>query len=179
MYRELRPIVAKADVLIAELAALLQSGPIVRIVHRFHEAGTYCRVGEEVWAVNLVHRGHEIPLRLSLALRLLVNYLAETRHVPQSAAQIAAGINRASFYTSHGKNSGVVSRRKISRSAVKEYVKRIRKAFNFGFREIALNLNSKSVLVSRITMGNETHYQLRAAIEWVHFGDDCARAASV
>lgn len=54
-------------------------------------------------------------------------------------------------------------------------MKRIRKAFDFGFREIGLDLDSKRVLVSKSTMGNEIHYQLRAQVEWVHFSSDGAR----
>jgi hypothetical protein len=72
-------------------------------------------------------------------------------------------------------NSGIPSKRKISRSALKEYVKRIRKAFGQSFREIGLDLDPKRVLVSKTTVGNEIHYQLRARIEWVHLGSDGAR----
>ena len=116
---------------------------------------------------------------LSLALRQVVNYLAETRRIPQSATQIAAGMRRSAFYVKHGMNSGIPSRRKISRSAVKEYVKRIRKAFGLSFRKIGLDLDPKRVLVSKTTMGNEVHYQLRARIEWVHLGSDSARVGAV
>jgi hypothetical protein len=94
---------------------------------------------------------------------------------PQSATQIAAGMRWSAFYVKHGMNSGIPSRRKISRSAVKEYIKRIRKAFEFSFREIGLNLDSKRVLLSKTTMGNEINYQLRAQIEWVHLDSDRAR----
>lgn len=86
------------------------------------------------------------------------------------------GPDRAAFYVKHGMNSGIPSRRKISRSAVKEYVKRIRKAFGLSFRDIGLDLDPKRVLVSKTTVGNEIHYQLRARIEWVHLGSDCVRA---
>lgn len=178
MCGDLKPIVEKAEILLAELAWLTQTGPELRIVHRFQRSGTGCQAGEEIWTISVMRRGRERILPLSLALRQVVNYLAETRHIPQSATQITAGIRRSAFYANHGMNSGVPSKRKISRSAVKEYIKRIRKAFYLGFREIGLDLDPKRVLVSKTTMGNEIHYQLRARIEWVHFGNDCARGLS-
>jgi hypothetical protein len=175
MSSDLRPIAERAEVLLAELAGLSQSGPELRILHRFQEPGTDCQAGEEIWVISVIHRGRKTVLPLSLALRQVVNYLAETRHIPQSATQIAAGMRRSAFYVKHGMNSGIPSKRKISRSAVKEYVKRIRKAFGQSFREIGLNLDPKRVLVSKTTVGNEIHYQLRTRIEWVHLGSDGVR----
>jgi hypothetical protein len=175
MSADLHPIAERADVLLAELARLSQTGPDLRIFHRFQELGTYCQAGEEIWVISVIHRGRQTILPLSLALRQIVNYLAETRHIPQSATQIAAGMRRSAFYVKHGMNSGILSKRKISRSAVKEYVKRIRKAFGISFREVALALDPKRVLVSKTTVGNEIHYQLRARIEWVHLGRDGVR----
>lgn len=172
MSDELRIIAYKAEVALLELRELLQTGPDLRIVHRFWQPGTECLPGEEVWAVFLVLRGREVRLPLSLAVRLLLNYLAETKHIPQSATQIVAGMRRSDFYARHGSYSGVPSRRKISRSAVKEYIKRLRMALNVAFREAALGLDPKHVLVSRKTTGNEIQYQLRAAIQWVHVADD-------
>jgi|SRR5580700_1443805 hypothetical protein len=175
MCGDFRQIVERAEVLLAELAWFSQAGPELRIVHRFQIPGTNCQAGEEIWLISIVHRGREIILPLTLALRQVVNYLAETKHIPQSATQIAAGMRRSAFYVKHGMNSGIPSRRKISRSTVKEYIKRIRKAFDFSFREMGLDLDPKRVLVSKTTMGNEIHYQLRARIEWVHLGSDGAR----
>jgi hypothetical protein len=175
MYGDFRPIAERAEVLLAELVWLSQTGPELRILHRFQVPGTNCQAGEEIWAISAVHRGREIILPLSLALRQVLNYLAETRHIPQSATQVAAGMRRSVFYVKHGMNSGIPSKRKISRSAVKEYVKRIRKAFGLSFRKIGLDLDPKRVLVSKTTVGNEIHYQLRARIEWVHLGSDGVR----
>ena len=64
------------------------------------------------------------------------------------------------FYVRHGLNSGVLSRRKISRSAVKEYVKRIRQALSRPLHEMSLALKPTEVLVSASTVGNETQYRL-------------------
>jgi hypothetical protein len=164
-------IAERAEVLLTELAELVQAGPTLRFVHRFQLPWTTCAAGEEIWAVFIIHRGREIPLPLSLALRLVLNYLAETRHIPQSATQIAAGMHRSAFYVKHGMNSGVPSRRRISRSAVKEYVKRLRSAIRIACRYAALDFDPGEVLVSRRTVGNEIRYQLRAAVQWVHINE--------
>jgi len=168
MSDELRTIAYHAETILLELRELLQTGPILRIVHRFRSPGTDCLAGEEIWAVLLICRGNEIPLPLSLALRMVMNYLAETRHVPQSAAQIAAGVHRSAFYVKHSMNSGSVSRRRISRSAVKEYVKRLRRALTVAFQEAGISLDPRRVVASQKTVTNEVHYQLRATVQWVH-----------
>ena len=128
MSDQLRAIGYKAEAALLELADLLQSGPVLRIVHRFWVPGTECLPGEEVWSVAVVCDGRETNVPLSLSQKLLLNHLAETRHVPQSATQIVAGIRQSPFYAQHGMNGGVAARRKISRSAIKEYVKRLRLA---------------------------------------------------
>lgn len=163
-----RPIAEKAELLLLELRELAQAGPRLRMVHRFQRRGTECRWGEEVFAVYIVHRGRATPLSLPLALRLLLNYLAQHRHQGQSAAQISAGIRSSLFYRRHAANSGVVATRRISRSAVKEYIKRIRQALSASFKQASLALDPARVLVSQKTQGNEVQYRLRATLEWVH-----------
>jgi hypothetical protein len=168
MSDDLRRIARNAEVVLLELRELAQGGPVIRIAHRFHRLGTDCQAGEEVWAVYLVFRVRELPLRMTLAIRLLIDYLARTRHVPQSATQIAAGMRESIFYRCHGGNGGTVSQRSFSRSAIKEYVKRARKSLDITFREAKIQLDSRRVLVSRNTVGKEKLYQLRARIEWLH-----------
>jgi hypothetical protein len=168
MSNELLRVTWKAEVLVSELRGLLQSGPIIRIVHRFREPGAQCRPGEEVWAAFLIVQGKEIPLRLTLALRLLLDYLARSKHVPQSAAQIAAGMRASEFYLRHSANGGVISRRKFARSSIKEYVKRVRRALEVAFSDAGYQFEPSRVLVSLSTFGNERLYQLRARIELVH-----------
>jgi hypothetical protein len=177
MSDDLRIVARRAATLLLELAELSQAGPQIRIVHRFHKPETECQAGEEVWAVHLVSRGPDIVLPLSLAVQLLLDYLARTRHVPQSATQIMAGLRTSNFYRRHGANSGTISRRRFVRSAIKEYVKRIRNALDIAFGDAALPLDSKRVLISKDTVGNETHYQLRARIEWMHI--DTERCAGI
>src|SRR5690348_6974651 len=101
MSDDLRIVACNAESVLSGLADQLQNGPTLRIVHRFWHPGTQCLAGEEVWSIALLHRGKELCLPLSLALRLVLNHLAETRHVPQSATQIAAGMRRSPFYVKH------------------------------------------------------------------------------
>ena len=171
MYADLKPIADKAEVLLLELSEMIQNGPRFRIIHRFRKAGTECHAGEEVAAVHLLHRGRAIPLPLPLALRLVFDYLARHHHMPQSASQITAGMRVSPFYVRHGLNAGVLSRRKISRSSVKEYVKRIRKAMLVAFRESQTTMNPPRVLVSMNTVGNEAQYRMRAVFEWLHIDE--------
>jgi hypothetical protein len=168
---ELRSIIEKAKLLLLELNHVTQKGPHFRIVHRFGRTGMGCYAGEEVVAVYLIDGSNEIMLPLSLALRLLLDYLAHHRHIPQSATQIAAGMRVDLFYRKHGLNSGNSLRRNISRTAVKEYIKRIRAALNIALRKTALAIDPHRVLASCETMSNEVHYHLRASVEWVHIDD--------
>jgi hypothetical protein len=168
---ELRRVIEKAQFLLLELNHVAQKGPYFQIVHRFGRTGMGCYAGEEVVAVYLIDGSNEIMLPLSLALRLLFDYLGRQRHIPQSASQIAAGIRVDLFYCKHGLNSGRLLRRNISRTAVKEYIKRIRTALNIALRKTALAIDPDRVLASCETMSNEVHYHLRASVEWVHIDD--------
>jgi hypothetical protein len=164
----LRPIAQKVDLLLLEQRELSQSGPQIRIVHRFRKPGTECSWGEEVFAASVIDRGRPTPIPLPLAPKLLLNYLAEHCHVGQSAAQIAAGIRASLFYRRHGINSGVLTMRKINRPSVKEYVKRLRQALAAAFERAGLAIDPMTVLVSEKTEGNEVLYRLRAHVEWQH-----------
>ncbi len=165
---DLRPVLYKAEALLLEQSLLATAGPQFRVLHRFNIAGTLCQAGEEVFAVFLLHRGQEILVRLPLALRLLFDYLGHHRHLGQSSSQIAAGIRASSFYRNHGMNSGEPSRRLISRSAVKEYVLRIRRALEVAIRDTDGSFNSCQILVSEQCEGNEVLYRLRATVQWLH-----------
>jgi hypothetical protein len=105
-----------------------------------------------------------------LALRLLFDYLAIHRRSAQSATQIAAGMC-SQFYEEHGSNSGTPSKRRISRSAVKEYVKRIRKALGIAMQEEGFACRHPELLISHRTVGNEVLYSLHAAVGWIHQED--------
>jgi hypothetical protein len=173
-FHDLRPVVYKAETMLAERALLRQVGPQLEVVHRFRKGPCGCQNGEEVFAVFLLSRGDRILIRLPLALRLIFDYLARHRRVPQSATEIASGMRATAFYRDHGANSGVPSRRKISRTAVKEYVKRIRVALADALDAARLPLNANTVLESVATPGNEVLYALRATVAWLHEGTQAA-----
>ncbi len=170
MRDSLEPVVDGVDLLLAELHLLKSQGPHLRIVHRFREPGMLCAPGEEIVIAYLVHRGKLYPLRLSLTLRMLVDYLAKHSHFPQSASQIEAGMRADPFYMKHGTNALLHNglKRRISRSAIKEYVKRLRLALELGFLQAGLNFDPRQVVVSEPAVTNEVGYRLKATAEWFH-----------
>jgi hypothetical protein len=165
---DLRPVIYKVEALLLERFVLMSSGPRFRVIHRFRITGTQCAAGEEVFAIFLLYRGQEIPVSLPLALRLLFDYLGRHCHVGQSASQIAAGMRASSFYRNHAMNSGELSRRKISRPAIKEYVLRIRRALDTVLKQASIPLDTSCILVSEQTEGNEVLYRLRAIFQCRH-----------
>lgn len=170
MYDRVSGLIEEVEFLATEQRVLAATGPQLRIIHRHHDGGSGCRPGEEVALISLVHRFRDVPLGLTLALRIFVDYLARHRRFPQSAAQIEAGIRADAFCLRHGANAKTTRRltRRFSRSAVKGYVNRIRHAFMVAFLDAGLNLNPLDVLVSEHTEGNEVMYRLRASFEWIH-----------
>lgn len=163
-------VLEEIEVLIAEATELAASKPHFLVVHRFHEPSTDCRPGEEIMAVWFNHRGRRYPLRLSTATLLLFDYFSRHRRLSQTASQIAAGIRSDPFYARHGKAGGASRRktRRIARTAVNEYVKRIRRALAWAFEEAGVPLDPRNVLLSDPTVGNQVGYRLHASIEWIH-----------
>jgi hypothetical protein len=171
MNAEFTPVIEEVDLVLAELSQFVSAGPHFKIVHRFREPGIDgCAPGEEVAAVYLIYRAREVFVRLPLALRMLFDYLARHRHLPQSASQIEAGMKSNLFYIEHGGNAPTSAdlKRKITRSAIKEYVKRVRRALTMAFDEASMDFDSFKVLVSEETVGNEVVYRLKATVEWDH-----------
>lgn len=168
---ELILVLDEVDLLVAELRELRERGPHFRIYHRFHKPGTICAPGEEIAAICLVHRGREYPLRLSLSLRILFDYLARHNRFPQSASQIEAGIRADPFYARHSMNSGVGrSTRSIPRSFVRVYIERLIIAITQVISESNFPANPQTVLVKKVSVINECGLQLNAWTEWVHCG---------
>jgi hypothetical protein len=161
-------LIQEVDLLIAEAAQLKEGGPCFTIFHRHWVPGTVCCPGEEVSVITLAHRAHEIFLPLSLAERLLFDYLGHLR-LPQSASQIEAGM-RAEFYARHGWHASMSSKqtRKFARSGIRVYVQRIRKVLARGFRKAGVHLDPAEVLISERTVGNEVTYRLKGSVEWLH-----------
>lgn len=164
-------VMRKVRLLQAARKRLAARGPHFKIVHRFRAtgSGTDCFPGEEVAWIIFVWRDRQVEVRLSLALRILFDYLAQKSR-PQSAAQIVAGLRGDPFYLQHGANvqGSAKLRRRFSYGAIKEYVKRLRRALQVAFDEAGLKLDPFAVLVSEPTESNEVRYRLKATIEWIH-----------
>jgi hypothetical protein len=174
------PLIRELEVVQLELAELRMAGPQFVIIHRFREPGVLgCTPGEET-ADILLHRGHRATsLRLPTIARLLFEYLARNRYSPQSAEQIALGMEKDSFIQEQGLHakSGAKLKTTISRAAVKQHIMRMRKRLGELFRRLGINLDPTRVLVSVETETNEVRYRLRAFVTWLHpedaisFGD--------
>src|ERR1035437_6230643 len=166
----LSPILNKVDLLIAEISHLRSAGPHFRIVHRFRMPGSDCLPGEEAAAVFLQNRGHEYQLRLSLAQRLLFDFLARHSRLAQSARQIELGIRADAFCQHHAKNANgrTVLIRRIPRSAVRVHIQRIHRALSLVFQEAGVGIDPLKVLIAQDTAGNETLYRLKATCGWTH-----------
>jgi hypothetical protein len=163
------------DLLLAEMKLLKSIGPHFRIGHRFHVADTLCTAGEEIEAVYIVSRRRQYQLRIPLSLRLLVDFLGHHTHMAQSAAQIQAAMAVDPFYVRHGANAtprNAHLRRSLTRSSIRVYIARLRRALGQVFTTAGLSLNPCEVVLSQRTVSNETGYRIRGSFEWVHHGDD-------
>ncbi len=163
-------VLEEVEVLTAEATELAARGPHFRILHGFHQPGTECCPGEEIVAVWLIYRVREYRLPLSTATLILFDYLARFRWLGQTASQIEMGIRSDPFCAQYGSAGGSSQRRarRIARSAVKEYVKRIRDALAAAFQEAGVPIDPRKVLFSDPTTSNQVGYRLRASIEWIH-----------
>jgi hypothetical protein len=147
------------DVLVAERKELSAIGPQFKIVCR-HGQGTDCESGEEISWILLMHRSREYLLPLSASLLSMFDYLSQHR-LPQNAEQIVRGMRQ------RGNNVNTRKTHMISRSSVKVYVERIRRALQAAFNEAQLRLDPYAVLKSEPTETNEIRYRLRADVQRV------------
>lgn len=169
MSRDIHFILTRIEVLLAEQAHLAQQGPHLKVICRSNEYSGDRIPREDVWTIVLTYRGKEVPLPLSFSPGLLLAYLCRTRHIPQCASQIAISIRDADCHHNHSGYSHAPMRRRISRSSIKTYIARIRKALDYAIKRLGAPLKSNQVLVSEEEIGsNRVLYRLRATVEWVH-----------
>lgn len=166
----LSPVLNKVDLLIAEISHLRSSGPHFQILHRFRLPGSDCLAGEEIAAALLVYRSYEYQLRLSLAQRLIFDFLARHSRLAQSARQIELGMRADPFCKLHAKNANGRTglTRRIPRSSIKEHIRRLHQALEIAFHEAGMGIDPRSVLIVQDTVGNEVGYRLKATCSWTH-----------
>jgi hypothetical protein len=163
--------------LIAEISQLRSARLPFRVSHRHRLPGTDCAPGEEVLAICFTPRGREHQLRLSPALLLLGDYLLRNQRFAQTASQISSGIQASSFYSGkyatndHGRKQRM---RRIPRTAIRQYIRRLHKALALAFHETNLRIDPRDVLTVEESVGNQVLYQWKAVVEVIHF--DLARA---
>ncbi|HEV8414598.1 MAG TPA: hypothetical protein VGQ49_13465 [Bryobacteraceae bacterium] len=160
-------VVEEVDLLVAEAAWMNARGPHFVIIHAWHQPGTDCLAGEQVAAVRLVFRGRAFQLGLGTGPLILFDFMARNRWLPQSASQLAAGLNADLFSMRHGSNAPKSRKqaRRFTHTTVKVYVERIREAMALVFREAGANVDPYLVLIS------EQGYKLKATVEWIHLVD--------
>jgi hypothetical protein len=170
------PVVDNVELVIAELNRLRGSRLPFRIVHRYRVPGTDCAPGEEVLAICFIPRGREHQLPLSPGQLLVGDYLLRNQRFAQTASQISSGIHASSFYSEHATNGhGRQQRmRRIPRTAIREYIRRLHRALALAFREANLRIDPREVLTVEESVGNQVLYQWKAVVEVVHF--DLSRA---
>ena len=170
MLSEFDPIIRGVKLLAAERAELSKSGPRFLIIHWFWQPETLCTPGEAIAEIRLLHRTKETCVPLSLRLMLLFDYLARHKYLGQNAAQIAAGLSTDPFTRQHGAYARATASlaKRMSRTAVKQQVMRLRAGFQQAFRKAGLSLDPERVLVSEPTTTNEVRYRLRASVIWEH-----------
>jgi hypothetical protein len=172
MSNDLHSVLTRVELLFAEKARLSQRGPHLKVIHRFARNDTgNCAPGEEIFAIIVTSRTDELALPLGANLRLFLDYLCRTRHIPQGASHIAAGIRNSEFCRKHAVNARISMRRKIGRSSVKTYIARVRRALDYAFGKLGIPLQATEVLVSEKTDKRETLYRLHASVEWVHLNN--------
>jgi hypothetical protein len=176
MNDKLKSLMEEIEFLAAERREFSARGLSFRIVHRFRMPGTVCVAGEECLAIFLVYRGREYQLLLSPALLLLADYLLRHSRFAQTATQVAAGIHSADFYTEYGMNGRPRRRiRRLPRSAIREYMQRLRQALAAAFDEAGLYIDPNDVLVAEESVSNHVLYRWKnAAVEVIHLDSTVA-----
>lgn len=168
--QETLEVVRMARLLMAERAQLVARGPHFCIYHRYWQPETICTPGEAITDVQLWYRTLRISLPLGSRLALALDYLARHRHLAQSAGHIEAGLSVDPFVRRHGAYAGATASlsKRVSRTAVKQQISRLRAALRWGFQKAGLNLDPDRVLISEQTTINEVRYCLKASVSWEH-----------
>jgi len=171
---KLAPVAEAIDLVLTEAREIRTIGPHFRIIHRFRAPRTECWPGEEVIAIFLVYRGHEYQLSLSPAPLLIADYLLRHSRFAQTASQIASGIRSDGFYAEHGRNAGRQRIKRIPRSAVREYIRRLHQALAMAASKAGLSIDPENILVVEQSVSNHAIYRWRGVVEIAHLDSAAA-----
>ena len=83
---------------------------------------------------------------------------------------MAAGLSADPFTQQHGAYARATSNlaKRMSRTAVKQQIMRLRAGLQQAFRKAGLSLDPDRVLLSEPTTTNEVRYRLKASVIWEH-----------
>ena len=154
------PILEEIEFLIAERNQIACSGPHLVIQYKSDKEGR-----RDIVSVRLIHHSRSFQIKLSFLGRIFVDFLAQRRHVPQTAAEIEAGID--GLYakdTTHPRGSR--RRHLITRRMAKVYVQRLRSALGRTFQDAGLRTNPYRIVLSERSETNMALYRLRCTAEW-------------
>ena len=122
-----------------------------------------------------MHRAREYQLPLPPAPLLLADYLLRNSRFAQTASQIATGIHEGKFYAEHARNGARQRIRRIPRSAIREYIRRLHRALAVAFEEASLYIDPETVLMVEQSVSNHALYRWRAIVEVAHLDSSAER----
>jgi hypothetical protein len=165
------PVIETIELMRGELRELNSRRLYIRVLHGYRTPGTDCMSGEEVLAIFLVHRSREYQLALSPALLLVADYLVRNSRFAQTASQISGGIRINGFYSERYGINGNDPRgriKRIPRTSIREYIRRLHKALALAFHKAKLHVDPVRVLTVEHSVGNQVLYRWNATVEVLH-----------
>lgn len=169
MNRQLEPLAHRIDFLLFARERNRRSRLTLILTHCYVGAEWYgCRSGEAVSAAQFCHLGQLIDVPLSTRLLIVLDAMARSR-ICRSPTQLFVVLANDRFVQQHAsdlRRSGLL-RPKISRSAVKMAVSRIRKSISHALTGAGLATGREDILHSADT-GAGIGYRITVPVEWIH-----------
>jgi hypothetical protein len=140
------------------------------IIHDYQEVPGVCMPGEEIVAVILVFRKRRYHLPLGPTHMILLDYLARCRY-GEDAWRISAQLQLDPFATEHGANSpdNHVRPARSSRNAIRQQIRRMRRALAIVIADESLDLDANSIIRSVETSTGTVLYSTGCAVSWDHW----------
>jgi hypothetical protein len=153
------PILEEIEFFIAERNQIASSGPHLIIQYKSDGEGK-----REIVSVRLVHRFRPFQIKLSRLGRIFVDFLAQRRHMWQTASEIEAGIDE--LYANDATHPHSKRRMPlIARRIVKVYVQRLRNTLGRTFEEAGLKADPYHILRTERSESNQVLYKLLCTAE--------------